>query len=134
MARRVVIIVGLVAGLVFGIDLRGQGREVKKDIHDPANAVANLEVHKDLQATLFASEILAAGSGFVTSRIIAATTARRPEGDRILILEDKDGDGKADTVKTFYQGRGRRFRHGHLRARQQGDRLLLAERACLHLR
>ena len=28
----------------------------------------------------------------------------RPEGDRILILEDSDGDGRADTSKTFYQG------------------------------
>lgn len=28
----------------------------------------------------------------------------RPEGDRILILEDIDRDGRADSVKTFYQG------------------------------
>src|SRR6185295_17865368 len=27
----------------------------------------------------------------------------RPEGDRILIMEDTDGDGKADSYKTFYQ-------------------------------
>ncbi|MCS6977072.1 MAG: HEAT repeat domain-containing protein [Gemmatales bacterium] len=27
----------------------------------------------------------------------------RPEGDRILVLEDKDGDGRADAVQTFYQ-------------------------------
>jgi putative membrane-bound dehydrogenase-like protein len=27
-----------------------------------------------------------------------------PEGDRIIILEDRDGDGKADTAKVFYQG------------------------------
>ena len=31
-----------------------------------------------------------------------ATTS--PEGDRILILEDKDGDGLAETHKIFYQG------------------------------
>ena len=30
---------------------------------------------------------------------------KRPEGDRILILEDNDGDGEADTVKVYYQGR-----------------------------
>jgi putative membrane-bound dehydrogenase-like protein len=30
---------------------------------------------------------------------------RRPEGDRILILEDEDGDGVMDTSKVFYQGR-----------------------------
>ena len=28
----------------------------------------------------------------------------RPEGDRILILEDKDGDGRTETSKVFYQG------------------------------
>ncbi len=28
----------------------------------------------------------------------------RPEGDRILILEDKDGDGLMETSKVFYQG------------------------------
>lgn len=28
----------------------------------------------------------------------------RPAGDRILILEDTDGDGQADNSKTFYQG------------------------------
>src|SRR5438270_10321856 len=28
---------------------------------------------------------------------------KRPEGDRILILEDSKGTGKADTVKVFYQ-------------------------------
>ena len=29
----------------------------------------------------------------------------RAEGDRILILEDVDGDGKADKQKVFYQGK-----------------------------
>jgi putative membrane-bound dehydrogenase-like protein len=29
----------------------------------------------------------------------------RPEGDRVVILEDKDGDGLADTEKTFYQNK-----------------------------
>lgn len=28
----------------------------------------------------------------------------RPEGDRILILEDKDGDGRTEISKVFYQG------------------------------
>lgn len=28
----------------------------------------------------------------------------RPEGDRIVILEDKDGDGRMETSKVFYQG------------------------------
>src|SRR5262249_62087922 len=29
----------------------------------------------------------------------------RPEGDRIVVLIDKDGDGKADEAVTFYQGK-----------------------------
>src|SRR5438874_968046 len=32
--------------------------------------------------------------------------AREPEGDRILVLEDTDGDGKADRVHTFVQEPG----------------------------
>ena len=37
---------------------------------------------------------------------------KRAEGDRILILEDTNGDGLADTVKTFYQGRDIDSPHG----------------------
>jgi glucose/arabinose dehydrogenase len=29
----------------------------------------------------------------------------RPEGDRILVLEDTDGDGRADRQTVFHQGR-----------------------------
>ena len=29
---------------------------------------------------------------------------KRPEGDKIIIMEDKDGDGKMDSYDTFYQG------------------------------
>ena len=29
--------------------------------------------------------------------------ARQPEGDRIVVLQDKDGDGKADSTHTFVQ-------------------------------
>ncbi len=36
----------------------------------------------------------------------------RVEGDRILVLEDTDGDGKADKTTTFYQGRDVDSAHG----------------------
>jgi len=37
---------------------------------------------------------------------------KRPDGDRILILEDTDNDGKADESKVFYQGRDIDSPHG----------------------
>ena len=36
----------------------------------------------------------------------------RPEGDRILVLEDTDGDGKCDKQTVFYQGRDIDSAHG----------------------
>src|SRR5690242_8868254 len=80
-----------------------------KDIHDPANAVANLEVHPDLRATLFVSEpritnpvnldVDHRGRVWICDvKNYRGNNGKRPEGDRILILEDTNGDGKADTV------------------------------------
>ena len=47
----------------------------------------------------------------------------RPEGDRILVLEDTDGDGQADKQTVFYQGRDIDSVARRLRARQSRDRL-----------
>jgi putative membrane-bound dehydrogenase-like protein len=104
------------AGL--GVNRAGQKPALPnpKDIHDPANAVANLEIHPELQATLFASEpkitnptnldIDHRGRVWICDvKNYRGNNGKRPEGDRILILEDTDGDGVADKVKTFYQGR-----------------------------
>src|SRR5262245_27742398 len=92
-------------------------------IHDPANAVKNLDVHPELEATLFAHEdVVAEGekrdidNGGLTNptnldidhrgRIwvcdvinYRGNNGKRPKGDRILIYEP---DGK---MKVFYQGR-----------------------------
>jgi putative membrane-bound dehydrogenase-like protein len=113
----------LAASLAFilagaGINCAGQKQALPnpKDIHDPANAVANLEVHPELEATLFVSEpkitnptnldIDHRGRIWVCDVMnYRGNNGKRPAGDRILILEDTDGDGVADTVKTFYQGR-----------------------------
>jgi len=98
----------------FDAGVRAQQRN---NIHDPANAVANLDVHPELQATLFASEkdgitnpvnldIDHRGRVWVCDVVnYRGNNGKRAKGDRILILEDKDGDGKCDDVKTFYQGR-----------------------------
>ena len=93
------------------------------DQGDPAHAVDNLDVHEELKATLFASEpmMLSPSAIDVDHRgrvwVCEVTNYRRhknkrEEGDRILILEDTDGDNKADKAKTFYQGRDVDSAHG----------------------
>ncbi|WP_373517616.1 PVC-type heme-binding CxxCH protein, partial [Pricia sp.] len=86
---------------------------------NPENALASMEVADGLQLGLFASEpMLANPTNMAIDAkgriwICEGTNYRsfaNPEisydnkGDRILILEDTDGDGKADTQKVFYQG------------------------------
>lgn len=81
-------------------------------------AVANLDIYPGLEATLFASEPMLSNPTNIDvddrGRVWAcdvvnyrehARNDQRPEGDRILILEDSDGDGVADSSKVFYQGR-----------------------------
>jgi len=66
-----------------------------------------------LEATLFTSEsqLFNPASIDVDERgrvwVVETVNYRKktiPDGDRIQILEDTDGDGRADSVKTFYQG------------------------------
>ena len=82
----------------------------------PESAVASLALPPDLEATLFASEPLLSSPSDIdvdaSGRVwlCEVTNYRgksntRPEGDRILVLEDTDGDGKADKQTVFYQGR-----------------------------
>jgi putative membrane-bound dehydrogenase-like protein len=87
------------------------------DKHDPKNGVASLNVVPGLEATLFAAEPMftnptnidvdARGRVWVCEaynyRPAITGNATRKEGDRIVILEDTDKDGKADVSKTFYQ-------------------------------
>ncbi len=80
------------------------------------DAVAGLDVAEGLEAKLFSSEpgILSVANLDVDDRgrvwaieIVnyRHNNGQRPEGDRILILEDTDGDGVSDKTKVFYQGR-----------------------------
>lgn len=84
--------------------------------HDPADAIAGLDVTEGLQATLFAAEpdiysitnIDIDHRGRVWAcevKNYRGNNGSRPEGDRILILEDTNQDGVADTKRVFYQGR-----------------------------
>ena len=84
--------------------------------HEPENAVAGLDVAPGLEATLFAGEPMLLSPSDIDvdhrGRIwvcevvnYRGRNGQRPEGDRILILEDTDQDGKADKQTVFYQGR-----------------------------
>ncbi|MCB1066257.1 MAG: NPCBM/NEW2 domain-containing protein, partial [Verrucomicrobiae bacterium] len=77
-------------------------------------ALDSLEVHPDLAVQLFASEpmitspssidIDAKGRVWVCDIVnYRRNQGKRAEGDRIMILEDTDGDAKADKSTVFYQ-------------------------------
>ena len=79
------------------------------------NAVANIDTYEGLESTLFASEPMMLSPSCLEiddrGRIWVGEVVnyrrnrgKRPEGDRILILEDTNQDGKADKSTTFYQG------------------------------
>lgn len=85
----------------------------------PGTAVESLEVADGLAATLFAAEPLLVNptnmdidargrvwviEGYNYRLSINPDNPVREAGDRIVILEDTDGDGVADEAKTFYQG------------------------------
>ncbi|MBL9155073.1 MAG: NPCBM/NEW2 domain-containing protein [Verrucomicrobiales bacterium] len=91
--------------------------------HDPADAVANLEVHPELEARLYASEPMVLSPSAIDvdekGRVWVCEVVNyrrhlgeRKEGDRILILEDSDGDGKADKTTVFHQGTDIDSAHG----------------------
>ena len=89
------------------------------DEHAAETSLADLKVYEGLEVTLFASEPM-----FTNPTNLAIDTRGRiwvceaynyrnqlnpknpekKEGDRIVIMEDTDGDGKADKSKVFYQG------------------------------
>lgn len=112
--RRSVLAVALALGAVLGSCSPGQ----QDGQREPDLATANLDLYPGLEATLFASEPMLfnptnidvdeRGRVWVCDVMNYREHGRsdtRPEGDRILILEDSDGDGLADSSKVYYQGR-----------------------------
>ena len=89
---------------------------------DPAEALAALDVAEGLQATLFAAEpevlnpanidIDHLGRIWVCEIVNYRGKGRRNEGDRILVLEDTDRDGKCDKTTVFHQGTNINSPHG----------------------
>ena len=91
--------------------------------HEAADSTEQLDVHPELSVQLFASEpmMLSPASIDVDHRgrvwVCEVVNYRkhngeRAEGDRILILEDTDGDAKADKSTVFHQGRDVDSAHG----------------------
>jgi putative membrane-bound dehydrogenase-like protein len=91
--------------------------------HEPESATEQLDVHPELTVQLFASEpmMLSPASIDIDHRgrvwVCEVINYRkhngeRAEGDRILILEDTDGDAKADKSTVFHQGRDVDSAHG----------------------
>lgn len=89
------------------------------DEHAPEKSLADLKVYDGLEVTLFASEPMfsnptnmdvdSKGRVWITEAYnyrnqYNPKNPYREEGDRIMILEDTDGDGKADKSKVYYQG------------------------------
>ena len=87
--------------------------------HSAESSLSDLKVHEGLTVTLFASEPMFSNPTNIAIDekgrvwVCEAYNYRnqynpknpvRQEGDRIMILEDTDGDGKADKSKVFYQG------------------------------
>jgi putative membrane-bound dehydrogenase-like protein len=90
-----------------------------EDKRKPENAIAGLKVADGLEVTMFASEpmmtnptnmdIDAKGRVWICEAFnyrnqLNPSNPYRSTGDRILIMEDVNGDGKADSSKVFYQG------------------------------
>lgn len=91
--------------------------------HEPAESTEQLDVHPELTVQLFASEPMMASPSSIDidhrGRVWVCEVVNyrkhngeRAEGDRILILEDTDGDAKADKSTVFHQGRDVDSAHG----------------------
>ena len=93
----------------------------------PENAVAGLDVTDGVELKLFAAEPMLLSPSNIDidhlgrvwvcevvnyRRFANGNNPDRAEGDRILILEDTNGDGMADKETVFYQGRDIDSAHG----------------------
>jgi putative membrane-bound dehydrogenase-like protein len=115
------------SSVTFSVFTENPGPIVASDTntaaHEPENATQQLDVHPECVVQLFASEpmMLSPASIDIDHRgrvwVCEVVNYRkhngeRAEGDRILILEDTDGDAKADKSTVFHQGRDVDSAHG----------------------
>jgi putative membrane-bound dehydrogenase-like protein len=109
----------LLISFVLLISASCSTNEKQADEHSVQTSLADLKVYDGLKVNLFASEPMFSNPTNISvdskGRVWVceaynyrnALNPKNPvkkEGDRIMILEDTDGDGKADKSKVFYQG------------------------------
>ncbi|MBV8882332.1 MAG: hypothetical protein JO332_20415 [Planctomycetaceae bacterium] len=90
-----------------------QDKPKKTGAPSPEDSVKAMKVHEGLEATFWAGEpglinptsmdIDERGRIWCCESMNYRGSKMRPEGDRIVIMEDTDHDGKADSYKVFYQ-------------------------------
>jgi len=106
----------LITSLVPPAESNDLTEQIARGAQTPADAVANLDVAEGLEATLSASEPMIVSLTNLAvdyrGRVWVCEVMnyrhnrnKRPEGDRILILEDTTGDGVMDSSHVYYQGR-----------------------------
>jgi putative membrane-bound dehydrogenase-like protein len=109
----------LILSLALAIGLASCNKNNPPAEHSVESSLSDLKVHDGLTVTLFASEPMFSNPTNIAIDekgrvwVCEAYNYRnqynpknpvKAEGDRIMILEDTDGDGKADKSKVFYQG------------------------------
>jgi len=89
-----------------------RGNDDSESVHDASRALKSLVVHDELEVTLFASEPMIVNPTNIDvdfrgrvwlCEVVNYRKNKRPEGDRIVVVEDSDGDGVADESTVFYQ-------------------------------
>ncbi len=99
---------------LFVLCLAAAAQDKKKTGAPPVeDSLKAMKAHEGTEVTFWAGEpglinptdmdIDERGRIWVVESMNYRGSKMRPEGDRILIMEDTDGDGKCDSYKTFYQ-------------------------------
>jgi putative heme-binding domain-containing protein len=110
------IAVAVAAALLIAADSRADSVTAKAADNSVAAEQASFELHEDFEINLFADESMGIANPIamhwdtrgrlwlLTTMAYAQLTPGETTDDKIFILEDSDGDGHADKIKTFADG------------------------------